>query len=151
MIMNDPQISLQPYEGDAPLASSALNPLPIPPPPWRERGEQHRHEEWEASQKLLAAARALLRKYLVTQGAKPSLADIARMLELASKLGRLATGLATEKTEISGQDGGPLRVEFRAMLEKVYSQPLPGEIASPDPKALSAPAPAPSDDSPLNS
>ena len=49
-----------------------------------------------------------------------TLGDVARALELASKLGRLASGLATDKTEVTGEDGGPIRVEFEAALRKVY-------------------------------
>src|SRR5215204_1693224 len=38
-------------------------------------------------------------------------ADISRILEVASKLGRLAAGMATDRTEVTGEDGGPIRVE----------------------------------------
>jgi hypothetical protein len=50
------------------------------------------------------------------------------MLELASKLGWLASGLATDKTEITGDGGGPVRVEVTLALEKIYGEPLPGEV-----------------------
>jgi hypothetical protein len=68
-----------------------------------------------------------------------NLADISRMLEVASKLGRLASGLATDKTEITGEDGGAIRVELEAALKKVYGQALPG----PTVEVEGAPAPHP--------
>ena len=57
-----------------------------------------------------------------------NLADIARMLEIASKLGRLATGLGTEGERRGGDDLPGLRVEVTVALEKIYSEPLPGEV-----------------------
>ena len=47
---------------------------------------------------------------------------------MASKLGRLSAGMATDKTEVTGPDNGPIRVEFEAMLKKIY-----GEQAEPAP------------------
>jgi hypothetical protein len=58
-----------------------------------------------------------------------NLADIARMLEVASKLGRLATGM-----RMDGQDEKQagttvgVRVEVNLALEKVYGAPIAGEI-----------------------
>jgi hypothetical protein len=49
-----------------------------------------------------------------------NLSDIARMVEVASKMGRLASGMATDKTEVSGEDGGAIKVEFALALKKVY-------------------------------
>ena len=53
------------------------------------------------------------------------------MLEIASKLGRLATGLGTEGERRGGDDLPGLRVEVTVALEKIYSEPLPGEVAAP--------------------
>ena len=59
-----------------------------------------------------------------------NLADIARMVEVASKMGRLASGMATDRTEVSGEDGGAIKVEFALALKKVYGQaePVPAVI-----------------------
>ena len=56
------------------------------------------------------------------RGKGATLGDVARLLDLASKLGRLSTGLATDKTELTGPDNGPIRVEFEEMLKKVYGE-----------------------------
>jgi hypothetical protein len=49
-----------------------------------------------------------------------NLADIARMLEIASKLGRLATGLGTDGERRKGDDLPGLRIEVTVALEKIY-------------------------------
>jgi hypothetical protein len=68
-----------------------------------------------------------------------NLADIARILEVASKLGRMASGLATETVEDTGADGGPIRVELTAALNKIYGEPLPCEVV--DVEATAVPPP----------
>ena len=50
------------------------------------------------------------------------------MLEIASKLGRLATGLGTDGDRRKGDDLPAVRVEVRVALEKIYGEPLPGEV-----------------------
>lgn len=65
------------------------------------------------------AGRAVLARF--KDGVKgATLGDVARALDLASKLGRLASGMPTDKTEITGEDGGPIRVELSAALNKIY-------------------------------
>jgi hypothetical protein len=94
---------------------------------WGKRQQELREEEWQLRGELIAAGRNVLKRF--TEGGKgATLGDIARALELASKLGRLSSGLATDKTEVTGQDGGPIRVEFEAMLKKVYSEPIDVEV-----------------------
>ena len=39
-----------------------------------------------------------------------SFGDVARLVDLSDKLGRLATGLATEKHEVTGPDGKPFTI-----------------------------------------
>jgi hypothetical protein len=49
------------------------------------------------------------------------------MLEIASKLGRLATGLG-DGEQRKDDDGPTMRVEVSVALEKIYGEPLPEEI-----------------------
>jgi hypothetical protein len=49
------------------------------------------------------------------------------MLEIASKLGRLATGLGDGERR-KGDDLPAVRVEVTVALEKIYGEPLPGEV-----------------------
>ena len=76
----------------------------------------------------IAAAKRGLDAYMEKDKVYANLADIARMLEIASKLGRLATGLGTDGERRGGDDLPGLRVEVTVALEKIYSEPLPGEI-----------------------
>ena len=82
-------------------------------------------------EKCILAAERGLKAYMEREKVYANLADIARMLEVASKLGRLASGLATDKTEVSGEDGGPIRVELAAALNKIY-----GVVAEPTMKEI---------------
>jgi hypothetical protein len=47
------------------------------------------------------------------------------MLEIASKLGRLATGLGTDGEGRKGDDLPTVRVEVSVALEKIYGQAEP--------------------------
>lgn len=97
---------------------------------WIQRREEHRQEEWDLRGELIVAGRAVLARF--KDGAKgATLGDVARALDLASKLGRLASGMATDKTELTGEDGGPIRVELSAALAKVYGVAAPSGNAEP--------------------
>jgi hypothetical protein len=63
------------------------------------------------------------------------------MLELASKLGRLASGMPTDHTEVTGEVTLSVDVEWEVAIKKVYgrgSQPTPrvieAELISETPK-----------------
>lgn len=86
---------------------------------WLKRQEEHRDEEWALRGELIVAGRKVLKRF-TDDGKGATLGDVARALDLASRLGRLASGMATDKTEVTGEDGGPIRVELTAALEKIY-------------------------------
>ena len=96
---------------------------------WLKRAEDVREREWEMHEKCIAAARRALAAFMEREKVYANLADISRILEVASKLGRLAAGMATEKTEVTGEDGGPIRVEFEAMLKKINGEPIDVEAS----------------------
>src|SRR5207237_5530921 len=100
-------------------------------------GQQElREEEWEIHAECVRAGREALKRFH-ERGKGATLGDVARMLELASKLGRLASGMATDRTEVTGEDGGPVRVEFEAALKKVYGVvDVESETATPHPSPL---------------
>src|SRR5690349_18346029 len=85
---------------------------------WLKRQQDVREREWQMHEKCIAAAERAFQAFMSREKVYANLADIARMLEVASKLGRLASGLATDKTEITGEDGGPIRIELEAALKK---------------------------------
>ena len=61
---------------------------------WEKREQELRETEWAMHEAAIAAAKRGLDAYMEKDKVYANLADIARMLEIASKLGRLATGLA---------------------------------------------------------
>ena len=104
---------------------------------WLTRQEKIRDREWSMHEKCLAAAERALASFMEREKVYANLSDIARMLEVASKLGRLAAGMATDKTEITGEDGGPIRVELSAALSKIYGDVVDVECTSPRPSPQS--------------
>ena len=95
---------------------------------WLKRQQAAREREWEMHEKCIAAAKRALAAFMERERVYVNLADIARMVEVASKMGRLASGMATDKTEVTGEEGGPIRVEVEAALDKIYGKPIPGEV-----------------------
>jgi len=96
---------------------------------WSSREQKLRETEWAMHEAAIAAAKKGLDAYMDKDKVYANLADIARMLEIASKLGRLATGLDKSNGEQRDGDDLPgLRVEVTVALEKIYSEPLPGEV-----------------------
>jgi hypothetical protein len=87
---------------------------------WSSREQKLRETEWAMHEAAIAAAKKGLAAYMEKDKVYANLADIARMLEIASKLGRLATGLGTEGEGRKGDDLPGLRVEVTVALEKIY-------------------------------
>lgn len=95
---------------------------------WESREQALRETEWQMHERAIAAAKRGLDAYMDREKVYANLADIARMLEIASKLGRLATGLGTDGDRRKGDDLPAVRVEVTVALEKIYGEPLPGEV-----------------------
>ena len=95
---------------------------------WSSREQKLRETEWAMHEAAIAAAKKGLAAYMEKDKVYANLADIARMLEIASTLGRLATGLGTDGERRNGDDLPTMRVEVTVALEKIYGEPLPGEI-----------------------
>ena len=88
---------------------------------WLTRQQEIREREWEMHEKCIEAARRGLKAFMEREKVYANLSDISRILEVASRLGRLASGMATDKTELTGEDGGPLRVELSAALARSWT------------------------------
>jgi len=89
---------------------------------WSSREQKLRETEWQMHEAAIAAAKRGLKAYMERDKVYANLADIARMLEIASKLGRLATGLGDGEGR-NGNDLPAMRVEVTVALEKIYGQP----------------------------
>ena len=94
---------------------------------WESREQALKETEWAMHERAIAAAKRGLDAYMEREKVYANLADIARMLEIASKLGRLATGLGDGERRKDG-DLPAVRVEVTVALEKIYGEPLPGEV-----------------------
>ena len=95
---------------------------------WETREQALKETEWAMHERAIAAAKRGLDEYMKREKVYANLADIARMLEIASKLGRLATGLGTDGERRKGDDLPTVRVEVTVAREKIYGEPLPGEV-----------------------
>jgi hypothetical protein len=95
---------------------------------WESREQSLRETEWSMHERAIAAAKRGLDAYMEREKVYANLTDIARMLEIASKLGRLATGLGTDGERRKGDDLPAVRVEVTVALEKIYGEPLPSEV-----------------------
>jgi hypothetical protein len=95
---------------------------------WAKRYQELRETEWQERQNLVVFAAEVRRRWMVRAERCGTLEGYARLLELASKLGHSACEKPTERAEVTGPDGGPIRVEVQAALKKIYGQPLPGEV-----------------------
>jgi len=95
---------------------------------WSERTLELKEREWAAAEELLGIAQQVLESFGEREVSEISLTEAAKALEIASRIGRLATGLATESQEVTGPGGGAIRIEVEAALDKIYGKPIPGEV-----------------------
>jgi hypothetical protein len=95
---------------------------------WAKRYQELRQQEWEERQNLVVFAAEVRKRWMARAERCGTLEGYARLLELASKLGHSACEKPTERTEVTGPEGGPIRVEVQAALKKIYGSPLPGEV-----------------------
>ena len=102
---------------------------------WESREQQLRETEWQMHERAIAAAKRGLDAYMEREKVYANLADIARMLEIASKLGRLATGLGDGEKR-RGDETPTVRVEVTLALEKIYGEPLPCEVVDVEAKKI---------------
>lgn len=87
---------------------------------WAARREQFKEDEWRASEKLLKIVNTTLDDFVKKQPEDVTLHDVVRALEVVSKVGRLSTGLVTGKQEITGADGGAIKLEIIEAVRRVY-------------------------------
>jgi hypothetical protein len=95
---------------------------------WARRYQELREAEWQERQNLVAFAAEVRQRWMANEKRCGTLEGYARLLELASRLGRSACEKPIDRTEVTGAEGGPIRVEVVAALKKIYGEPLPGEV-----------------------
>ena len=88
---------------------------------WAVRAQKLKEQEWEVANKLMDGGKKLLERLLDKQERKLTGSDVARLLEVASKLGRLSAGMATEQQAVAvASQNNAVGVDFNAALSKVY-------------------------------
>jgi hypothetical protein len=102
---------------------------------WAKRYQELREAEWQERWDLVTFAAEVRKRWMAKAERCGTLEGYARLLELASKLGRNACEVAAEgeragaqRTVVTGAGGGPIRVEVELALKKIYGKPMAGEV-----------------------
>ncbi len=103
---------------------------------WLKREQDLREQEWDTRAEAVALAREAIARWKANPKRCGTLEGIARLLDLGSVLGHRATGTPMERVEVTGDEGGPIRVEFEAALRKVYGQVVDVQVEPAPPKAI---------------
>jgi hypothetical protein len=92
---------------------------------WAGRQEQHREDEWQTRGELIALAREAIERWKKNPVRCGTLEGIARLLDLASKLGRVASGLSLEPVEKPRAEDAAFMIQIEVALEKIYGAEVP--------------------------
>ncbi|MGZ4974197.1 MAG: hypothetical protein ACXWDN_15670, partial [Limisphaerales bacterium] len=97
---------------------------------WAKRINEFREQEWNASQKLLAAARCFLESYGEEELRKMTLAQVSRALDISSRVGRLALNGTSAPDQPPAMS--QLQTELAAALKRMYepTPPVPATAAA---------------------
>jgi hypothetical protein len=93
---------------------------------WSKVHEAVKIAEWQRHKKLIALADEMLARWEKNKAKCGTLEGIARVLELATKLGRLAAGMPTEVKEVNTTLTATVDVEWEIAIRKAY-----GVVAAP--------------------
>ncbi len=87
---------------------------------WAARQEQHREDEWQTRSELIALAREAIDRWKKNPARCGTLEGIARLLDLASKLGRVSSGLSLEPVDKPVEEDAAFMIQIEVALEKIY-------------------------------
>jgi hypothetical protein len=102
---------------------------------WADRLQRFREQEWDAAQKLIAAAQCFLESFGEEDLRKMNLAQVSRALKISSAVGRLALAGA-ELPASPGPDLSPVQQQFLNAVKRLYGQ----NVSSPPSPPSSGPA-----------
>lgn len=88
---------------------------------WSKVHEAVKVAEWQRHKKLIALADEMLARWEKNKAKCGTLEGIARVLELATKLGRLAAGMPTEVKEVNTTMKATIDVEWEIAIRKAYA------------------------------
>lgn len=89
---------------------------------WNKVHEALKIAEWQRHKKLIALADEMIARWEQNKHKCGTLEGIARILELATKLGRLAAGLPTEVKEVNTTMKATIDVDWEVAIRKAYGQ-----------------------------
>ena len=87
---------------------------------WDRVHEAVKVAEWQRHKKLIALADEMLARWERNKAKCGTLEGIARVLELATKLGRLAAGMPTEVKEVNTTMKATIDVDWEIAIRKAY-------------------------------
>jgi hypothetical protein len=102
---------------------------------WAARLQRFREQEWDAAQKLIAAAQCFLESFGEEDLRKMNLAQVSRALKISSAVGRLALAGA-ELPASPDPDLSPVQQQFLNAVKRLYGQ----NVSSPPSPPSSGPA-----------
>ena len=100
---------------------------------WSKVHEAVRVAEWQRHKKLIALADEMIARWEKNTAKCGTLEGIARVLDLATKLGRLAAGMPTEVKEVNTTLKATIDVDWEIAIRKAYGQKAEG---APEPPVL---------------
>lgn len=95
---------------------------------WAKRQQDHLEDEWQSRTELLALAREAIKRWKENEKRCGTLEGIARLLDLASKLGRVSSGLSLEPADKPQEEDAAFMIQIEVALEKIYG---PEKVAAP--------------------
>jgi hypothetical protein len=98
---------------------------------WNKVHEAGRVAEWQRHKKLIALADEILARWEKNKAKCGTLEGIVRVLELATKLGRLAAGMPTDIKEVNTTLTATVDVEWEIAIRKAYGQAGPAPSQAP--------------------
>jgi hypothetical protein len=94
-------------------------------PEFRDRQARINHlldTEYQKHRELIQLADEAIEKWRGSDR-PPTLVEIARLVELASRLGRLSLGMPLDRTEVEVESENKVNLDFQAALLRVYGEP----------------------------
>ena len=114
-----------------------LPPEPPDPPDWYERARQCRAEEWTLANKLIALCRRMLLRHITQMRPNTSLAQVEKLLQLATKLARVSTDFAQNPTgETECRECCRSRLEMEEALHRIYGEAAEKKAAAERPSTI---------------
>jgi hypothetical protein len=105
---------------------------------WAGRLHRFREQEWDAAQKLIAAAQCFLESFGEEELHKMTLAQVSRALKISSAVGRQALA-GVPAPESSEPEVSPVQQQLLDAVKRLYGQAAPGHdsprVAAPQPQS----------------